>query len=291
MVRTGASLIMAVAGAVTAARQRTFRLNGRARARWRSLMHEWPRRGPKSFPAAFWSAILPVLVVSAFLTWPMRGAESGATDDSASAAVLRRFILGQEGGHSWPVETLEIEASLPKLKKTGNLRAIRRLRPAGDPEYQVLEVGGDPTVEHQVISRYIAADKRANAVPYSSLAITPANYSIHCIGTVARGNRLVYVFRMIPRSQREGLLNGVVWLDGETGLALRESGYLAKTPSALVKRIDVTREYTLDECGKVAAKITHLAVETRVAGGAQLLVIERPISDKLATGSVAGDGK
>jgi hypothetical protein len=72
----------------------------------------------------------------------------------------------------------EIEASLPKLNKNGRLRAIRRTLSAHDPEYQVLEMSGDSMVKHQLIVRYLDADKRAAELSNASTAITPANYKV-----------------------------------------------------------------------------------------------------------------
>ena len=99
------------------------------------------------------------------------------------------------------------------------------------------------------------------------------------IGTTSYGSRLAYAFRLIPREKREGLLNGVLWLDIETDVALWESGYLAKNPSIFVKRINLTRENDIQD-RKVAARITHVAVETRLVGPAQLVIIERPCTDE-----------
>ncbi len=53
------------------------------------------------------------------------GAELTAADACpAASAVLQRFILSQEKGSGWPLETIEIDAS--KLKKAGWMRAIRK---------------------------------------------------------------------------------------------------------------------------------------------------------------------
>ena len=287
----------------------TFRLRSTIGSAWCSLMHDsprWPIRGHyecgicgrryrvpwagiesppvgrvrQSVPAVLSFVILPVLILPALFAWPVRGAERRVADDSTVAAVLQRFILNQQKGGSWPLETIDIEASLPGLEKTGTLRAIRRLSPVGAPDYRVLEIGGDPTVKRQVISRYLSADERATALPASSVAVTPANYRISYIGPVTGGSRLAYAFRMVPRKKREGLINGVVWLDSETAIALRESGDLAKCPSVFVKHIHVTRENALTD-GKVAARVTHVTVDTRFVGRAQLVIFERPSSDEL----------
>jgi len=232
-----------------------------------------PRLGAPALPSLH-SAIQPVLLLLAVVAWPSLGRESVTTDASA-AAVLQRFMgsRGEAGG--WPVETIQIEASLPRLKKTGRLRAIRRVFPIGQPDYKVLEIAGDATVKNQVIVRYISADEKATELAPSSVALTPANYKIHYAGTVWLGNRLTYAFRVIPRKKREGLINGVLWLDGETGVVVREFGYLAKSPSVFVKRINLTRENELKN-GTIATRITHVSVETRLIGRAQLVIVERP---------------
>jgi hypothetical protein len=230
------------------------------------------------------SAVL-VLLITIF-AGPSFGAEAVTADASAAAAVLERFIVSEGEAAAWPVETIEIQASLPTLKETGRLRAVRRLLPVARLDYKVLEIAGDTNVKNQVIVRYISADEKATELPASSVALTPANYRIHYAGTVWLGNRLTYAFRMIPRKKREGLINGVLWLDSETGIAVRESGYLAKRPSAFAKRINLTRENELHD-GTIAERITHLSVEARLIGRAQLIIVERPTSDKAAVGGVA----
>jgi hypothetical protein len=82
----------------------------------------------------------------------------------------------------------------------------------------------------------------------------------------------------------------VLWLDSETGIAVRESGHLAKSPSVLVKRIHLTRVNDLDN-GRIATRITHVAVEMRLVGRAQLVILERPTSEELTERTVAGGGQ
>ena len=93
-------------------------------------------------------------------------------------------------------------------------------------------------------------------------------------------NRLTYAFHMVPRKKRVGLINGVLWIDAETGVAIRESGYLAKSPSIFVKRINVTRENGLRN-GTIESKTTYVSVETRLVGRARLVIVEHPSSDAM----------
>ena len=236
------------------------------------------------------SALLPALLLMAVAGWSSRAAERTAADACAAAsAVLQRFILSQERASGWSLETIEIDASLPKLKKAGWLRAIRRTFPAEKPHYDVLEIAGDRTVKNQVIARYLSATERATDLPVSSVAITPANYEIHYAGSVGVGERPAYAFRITPRKKRDGLLNAVLWLDSETGIAVRESGYLAKSPSVFLKRVNLTRENELHN-GTIATRITHIVAETRLIGPARLVIVERPASGELAAPRAA-EGK
>jgi hypothetical protein len=125
------------------------------------------------------------------------------------------------------------------MKTQGTLRAIRRLL-LGKPEYQVLELEGDKTVRQPVILRYLSAQMQTALMPASSVAITPANYSFSYKGPVEIAGALAYSFTIKPRKKREGLIKGELWLDGETGAVVRQSGYLIKKPSIFVKRVTLT---------------------------------------------------
>lgn len=286
---------------------RTFDSGGSIGAAWCSLMHNcprWPIHGrydcgicgrryrvpwieresirltgvgrrpqPKSS-----LLIAPAIVLFALLTPPTRAAEPTFGNESTLvAAVLQRYIAGEMIPNSWPIEMIEIEACLPKSQKTGTLRALRWTPATGEPTYKVLDIGGDRTVDRQVILRYISADQRAAEYPASSVAITAANYKIHYAGTVMLGDRISYCFRLVPRRKSEHLIKGLLWLDGETAIAIRESGVLTKSPSIFVKRINLTREIDLHD-DKIALRITHVAVETRLLGKAELIIRETPFS-------------
>lgn len=219
----------------------------------------------------------PVMIMLAlWLPLVVEAAEAPAADSAARATTaLARYTASLEQASPWNLETVEIDARLPKLKKFGRLRAIRRLLPHGKPEFQVLEMAGDQTVKQQVIVRYLSAEARAAAIPASSVALTPANYKFRYKGCVKTGGTEAYAFLITPLQKREGLMKGEVWLDGGSGLVVRQSGYLVKKPSIFVKRVDVTRETALRD-GIAEARVTHLSVDTRLVGLAELIIQERP---------------
>jgi hypothetical protein len=226
---------------------------------------------------SFRSAWLPLFfVLAALQVSTVRAADAPMVESSTPASMaFARYVAGLEQASAWSLETVEIDASLPKFEKRGRLRAIRRLLPFGKPEYQVLEMAGDQTVRQQVIIRYLSAEVRAAAIPASSVAITPDNYKFRYRGPVKTGETVAYAFLITPRKKREGLIKGELWLDGETGAAVRQSGHLVKQPSIFVKRVDIARETTLRD-GIAEIRVTHLSVDTRLVGRAELTIQERP---------------
>lgn len=240
--------------------------------------------GSARFTRPSFQTALPLLVALLSLLLPpaLRAGDSamsipapGLESATAPNLALARYVAGLEGSQPWGAETVEIEASLPKLKEHGRLRAIRRLLPLGKPEYQVFELNGSRTVKQQVIARYLSAEIEAARMNPSAVAVTPANYQFHYAGPVGMKGRLVYVFQIAPRKKRDGLIQGALWINAETGTAVRVSGYLVKRPSIFVKRVDVTRETSLRD-GVAESRVTHLALETRLVGRAELTIHERP---------------
>jgi hypothetical protein len=230
------------------------------------------------------SAFLPLVILLAVLgVLPGRAAD--VVDSTAGASLaFARYTAAVGENSPWRMETVEIDASLPKMSRTGRLRAIRRLVPFGKPEYQVLEMAGDQTVKQQVIFRYLSADVKAAAIPSSSVAITTSNYKFHYKGAVKTDQGAVYAFSITPHKKREGLIKGELWIDGETGAVVRLSGSMVKSPSIFIKHIDLTRETDLRD-GVARTRVTHLSINTRLVGRAELTITEQPYT---AAESTAG---
>lgn len=178
-----------------------------------------PRCSMRSFPTPAINVIAKISLSSVLPLLALAGAfpqRLPAQDDiivtSPPPAVmaLERFIAEQPAHSVTPVETIEIEASLPKLNKNGRLRAIRRILSAHQLEYQVLELSGDSMVKHELIARYLSADKRETELGTTSSAITPANYKFRYVGSDQLYDDQTYIFRIIPRKKKQGLINGIL---------------------------------------------------------------------------------
>lgn len=209
---------------------------------------------------------------------PANGADVFSRREAASEAeaALARYTAGGEVV-SWAMESIEIHAALPGLDKTGRLRAIRRPAPGGDTRYEVLQVAGDRTVKPQVVIRYLNARERAEEMPAASVAITPANYKFTYKNTVDDGEHRAYVFQITPLRKRDGLLKGEFWLDQHTGLPIRRSGRLVKSPSLFIRQVTVIQEDAV-HYGVVESRLTHITVATPLVGRAELVIEERPLT-------------
>ena len=69
---------------------------------------------------------------------------------------------------------VDIDASVPKLKKTGKLRALRNISKLGQITYNALNFVGDKTIRNDVIARYLTAETRATS-PRDASASTRAS--------------------------------------------------------------------------------------------------------------------
>jgi hypothetical protein len=197
-------------------------------------------------------------------------------DPPGASVALERYLAGTADHAPWSEPNtvlLEIDAALPKLAERGSLRAIRDWPERQTPDYHVIHIEGDATVKQRVIARYLTAEKEAAAMPPSSVAVNLANYKFRYLAT--SGGTPVYAFQITPRHKRTGLIKGELWIDGVTGLAVHEAGYLVKKPSIFIRRVKITRDVSLSD-GVPDVRTTHLDIDVRFVGRAELTIIENP---------------
>jgi len=166
---------------------------------------------------------------------------------------------------------VEIEASLPKLKKHGKLHALRHISSLGRITYDLLRFEGDGTVKNQVIARYLTAEAEAQKSQSPSLAVTPENYKFKYKGHNSLDGRDVHVYQVTPRQKRQGLFKGEVWIDAASYLRVRESGTLVKSPSIFLKRVDFVRNYEIRDGISVPRRVESVA-DVRMVGIAELTI-------------------
>jgi hypothetical protein len=165
---------------------------------------------------------------------------------------------------------VDIDAKLPKLKEQGKLKVLKFISRLGQITYHTLgEFVGDRTVEKEVIARYLELD--TDSAENASRAITPANYHFRLKTRMTAGDSRILVFELKPKKNAVGLFKGELWLDGATGMPVRETGTLVKTPSILLKSIAFENQFEIKNGVAWPTQII-CHVDTRVAGRADLSI-------------------
>jgi hypothetical protein len=238
---------------------------------------------PAQTGISFVGVLLALGLASTALATGAPARETMSVDPPAASLALERYLAGAANNAPWSepnTALLEIDASLPRLAERGNLRAIRHWTERQTPDYQVICIEGDAMVRQRVIAGYLTAEKEAAAIPASSVAVTLANYKFRYLA--ASGGTSVYAFQITPRHKRTGLIKGELWIDGATGVAVHEAGYLVKRPSIFIRRLKITRDVGLSD-GVPILRTTHLDIDIRFAGRAELTIIERPCGQAPST--------
>jgi len=137
---------------------------------------------------------------------------------------------------------VEISGSLPKLQKQGKLHALRHITALGRITYDALRFQGDNTIKKEVINRYL--QQEAETTGDASVEVTPENYHFKFKGRQPLDGRDVYVFQVSPKTKRNKMYKGELWIDPVTYLPVREAGKLVKTPLG-VRNVTFVRRYDI----------------------------------------------
>jgi len=192
---------------------------------------------------------------------------------------LDRYLAGQ--GKNQPdcfdsVFSVEIDASLPALRKHGSMTGFKRITQPGHIVYRGLRFTGDNIIKSQVIARFLAHEAKP-AERAADVAVTPSNYVFTFDRTSDYNGLIAYVFLVKPRRKRAGLFRGELWLNAETAAPFRLWGDVVKAPSMVVRSLRFVQDYqTLGEC----TEPLRLQVTTRalLAGTVELTVWSHPAS-------------
>lgn len=163
---------------------------------------------------------------------------------------------------------VEIDAQLPRLEKKGTLKVLRMITKIGKITFQpVGQFIGDPIVKKEVITKYL--DLEQNEREKGTIAITPENYKFQINAIITEEGKQTYIFALTPRRKAVGLFKGELWLDGATGMPLKETGQMVKSGSAWLKSIRFVRDYQMHD-GISILKHLQSTVDVRVIGKAEL---------------------
>jgi len=162
-----------------------------------------------------------------------------------------------------------IHGFIPKLKKYGQLHALRHITNLGRITYDALRFQGDDTVKRNVIAKYLQAEEQGQQDP--SIAVTPDNYKFKYKGRAALDGREAHRFEVTPKDKRLGLYRGELWIDTETYLRVQESGRLVKNPSMMLRKVEFVRKYEIRDGVSVPRQLQTIA-QTWLVGKAELTI-------------------
>jgi hypothetical protein len=163
---------------------------------------------------------------------------------------------------------VEIDAQLPSLEKKGKLKVLRVISKFGKITFdQIGQFIGDPIVKKEFISKYLELEQ--NEREKGSIAITPMNYKFQINAIITQNDGQTYIFKLTPKRKAVGLFKGELWLDGASGMPLKESGQWVKSGSAWLKSIRFVRDYEMRN-GISVIKHLQSTVDVRVFGKAEL---------------------
>jgi len=219
--------------------------------------------------------LLILLIPASALAQGLPIVQPTTRESIAFARYMARLHTRDPFTESGPV-VLAVVASLPGLDKQGSLLAIRDVGESERSQYGIVEVQGDSIVFDRVIAPYLVQQRQAEDLPLSSVIITPRNYTFRYAGAVEAGDKSAYIFRITPKKNRAGLIRGELWIELATGAPVLVTGNLVKMPSPSIRGINVVREIKFED-GCPYARTTHMIIDTRPAGRAELMTVELPL--------------
>ncbi len=190
----------------------------------------------------------------------------------APETIVQNYVAAQQQSPAGKGASMDmdIQASLPGMKKEGRFHALRRINPFGHISYLKASFVGDNTVKNQVVERYLQAEAEAQKDSPDSLAVNTVNYKFQYKGTNEIDGRKIHVFQVTPKHKLKGLFKGDVWIDAATYLPVRESGNLIKRPSIFVRKVAFVRTFEIRDGVSVPLQVQSTV--STVFGSAELTV-------------------
>jgi hypothetical protein len=207
------------------------------------------------------------------------------------AETLHRYLsksYDARPGCSDLVFAVQIDASLPQVRKQGSMRGIKVVSRSGKIVYRGLRFTGDNLIKTAVIARFLASETD----PPESAAdtgVTNQNYWLAYDNTASYNGLVAHVYRLRPKRKQVGLLKGELWLDAQTAEPLRLWGDVIKSPSIFIHHIRVVEDYqSLGACSQPLRLL--VTARTRIAGAVEMAVWQRLAEAAMETGESASHG-
>jgi hypothetical protein len=157
----------------------------------------------------------------------------------AAARVQRAAMLGAQ-------MEMELDGRFTKLREQGRMRVLRTISKLGEMGLVIIDAfKGDNRVKTQLIARYLELDEQTKA--YGAMPIATKDYEFQIKAILKRSSQSIYVFAVSPHKNGSDKFRGELWVDGATGMPLREAGRMVKSPHLLLTNVRFARDYELQD--------------------------------------------
>lgn len=175
-----------------------------------------------------------------------------------------------------------LEAGSPGKNKNGWLEAWTEFRPGQGLTVEIVREGGSEYVRNKILRGMLNSEQQlvANGKPLRA-SLDARNYTFEDGGETADGLQRV-VLKAARKS--EGIVNGSLFLNPETGYVTRIEGRLVKSPSFWVHDVDVTWKFARVSGHVLPIEVSSLG-KVRMYGGSMFKMVYDYVSiDGRATG-------
>jgi len=166
--------------------------------------------------------------------------------------------------------TVQIEASLPKLKKQGSMSGVKLVSDTGQIVYRGLRFTGDKLIKTDVIARFLTHDVTLEEQEPGD-GVNRRNYSFVYDKTADYNGLSAFVFHLKPKHKKAGMFDGELWLDARNADLLRLWGDFVKSPSLFIRSFRFVQDYQgLNQCLQPARLL--VTADIRIAGPMEMAV-------------------
>lgn len=163
-----------------------------------------------------------------------------------------------------------LEAGSPGKNKTGWLEAWTEYSPAHGLTIEIVREGGSEYVRTKILRGMLNSEQQlvANGKPLRA-SLDANNYTFEDGGETADG-----LHRVVLKAARksEGVVNGSLFLNPETGYVTRIEGRLVKSPSFWVHDVDVTWKFARVSGHVLPVEVSSLG-KVRMYGGSMFKMV------------------
>ena len=188
------------------------------------------------------------------------------------AEALDRYLASSTGQRACTdfISAVQIDASIPKLRKQGRMTGLKRVSGSGQVIYRSLQFTGDRVIRTAVIARFLARDAKP-AANMEDAPLSRRSYRVTYEKSADYNGVTAYVYHVNPRRKSAGVFRGELWLAADTAAPLRLWGDLVKSPSMLIRGFRFVQDYRMGGTCPQPLRLL-LTVRTRIVGTVEVAV-------------------